>query len=404
MTAVTVCVFYYRFTNLYCLDWNLIKFKGFLYTFMTVRAVAYVYAAAFGLLIFKYKFIYWGYKMLFVLFLLLFAAVIIPKIYFIMEENRRVKQNVSKVYNKITESKISENEYDVIINVPGSTEAGFNISASRFDVKEPRAVVYVVHGALEHRGRYRDFIKFLNQEGFAAVSADCRGHGKSIDSNYPAGYMRSLNEMIEDMYAVTEYIKSSYPSLDIYMFAHSMGSMFARHYLAGHDIEIKKLVLSGVVGYKAASPIGVWISEFITFYRGKYSHSLTLGALNGMEGEDRSWISINKKNLENIENDPLVLKVFRNMADKVVFEANMRLAKVKNYRAINTALKILCISGDQDGEITGGEKGLLYTTNSLHSMGYRNVKNIVYENMRHEVLNETDNKKVYNDILQFYKK
>ena len=343
--------------------------------------------------------------MIFVLLFIVLTVIIlivIPRLYLNSEEKKRFKQDLNKVYNKINESKTGKNEYEVTINVPDGTEQGFNIAASRFDTENPKAVVYVVHGALEHRGRYKDFINFLNSKGFAAVSADCRGHGKSVNDKYPKGYMKSLNEMLEDMYEVTEYIKAVYPGLDIYMFAHSMGSIFARHYLAGHDLEIKKLVLSGVVAYRLPAPLGVCIADTVVFYQGKYAHSSILASLNGMEGEDRSWISKNMKNLEKIKNDTLIIKSFTNMANKVVFEANMRLNNVKHYKAVNPSLKILCISGAEDISITGGEKGLAATVNSLKSMGYKEVRNIVYPDMKHEVLNEKENIKVYNDVAEFY--
>jgi S33 family lysophophospholipase len=86
----------------------------------------------------------------------------------------------------------------------------------------------------------------------------------------------------------------------------------------------------------------------------------------------------------------------------VVFEANMRLNNVKHYKAVNPSLKILCISGAEDISITGGEKGLAATVNSLKSMGYKEVRNIVYPDMKHEVLNEKENIKVYNDVAEFY--
>ena len=36
--------------------------------------------------------------------------------------------------------------------------------------------------------------------------------------------------------------------------------------------------------------------------------------------------------------------------------------------------------------------------------GYKNIENIVYKNMLHEVLNETGKEKVYTDLLNFINK
>ena len=45
------------------------------------------------------------------------------------------------------------------------------------DVKEPKAVVQIVHGMTEHSERYDAFARFLNGRGYAVVADDHRGHG-----------------------------------------------------------------------------------------------------------------------------------------------------------------------------------------------------------------------------------
>lgn len=50
---------------------------------------------------------------------------------------------------------------------------------------------------------------------------------------------------------------------------------------------------------------------------------------------------------------------------------------------------------------TGLEKGSQASIKTLESAGFANITQIVYHNMRHEILNETDKEKVYNDIIRF---
>ena len=47
---------------------------------------------------------------------------------------------------------------------------------------EVRGVVQLVHGMVEHIGRYEEFAGFLNQQGFAVIGHDHLGHGLSICS------------------------------------------------------------------------------------------------------------------------------------------------------------------------------------------------------------------------------
>ena len=44
-------------------------------------------------------------------------------------------------------------------------------------------LVQISHGMAEHKGRYREFINFLNLNGFHVVIHDHRGHGERIFEN-----------------------------------------------------------------------------------------------------------------------------------------------------------------------------------------------------------------------------
>ena len=56
----------------------------------------------------------------------------------------------------------------------------------------------------------------------------------------------------------------------------------------------------------------------------------------------------------------------------------------------------------EDDIITKGDKGIKSSLDFLKSLGYSNIQNKVYKNMKHEILNETDKKMVYGDILNFF--
>ena len=59
-------------------------------------------------------------------------------------------------------------------------------------------------------------------------------------------------------------------------------------------------------------------------------------------------------------------------------------------------MKILLLRG-KDDPCVGGVKGALDSKKVLIKAGFTNIKNIDYDNMRHEILNEVDHEKVYND-------
>lgn len=324
----------------------------------------------------------------------------LPQLYYAKKRKQHLLLRKEKNLSVKDEVILSDNERRLKL----CTADGFEIAVSRYDVEEPKAVIRLVHGALEHHGRYREFISFLNKNSYAVIASDHRGHGLSLSEKYPKGYMNEAEECIEDMREVHLYAKKIYPNIKQYMLGHSMGSIFARLYLQKYDEDIEKLVLSGTVAYRRPALIAAVLAETVSFYFGGYHRSPLFALFTGMEGKDRSWISYNKDNLKAIAEDELIVKTFKNKANAVVFRANGNLKKYSSFLCKNPNLQILSISGEGDAMITGGERGLADTAKTLERIGYQKVKIKVYPNMRHEVLNEKERKTVYEDIAEFFEK
>lgn len=286
-----------------------------------------------------------------------------------------------------------------IIEVALKSHDSLYLSVSLFETVNPKAVIQIIHGAKDHKERYYEFIKWLNANGFNVVIKDIRGHGKSVNNKYTLGYIESLNEMIEDEHIITNYIKNRYPDLDIYMFGHSLGSMIAQIYLENYDLEIKKLVLSGPVNYDEQVNIGLFLGKWITKLFGKRKYSDLLNGFANFNTD--TWLVSNPTVLESYRNDPLCNFKYTNQAMLTILNANKELNNYKNYKGQNKLLSILIISGELD-KIAGGLPGLNETINKLNKVGYSNIQNIVYPNMKHEVLNEYNKEKVFTDIIKFY--
>ena len=72
----------------------------------------------------------------------------------------------------------------------------------------------------------------------------------------------------------------------------------------------------------------------------------------------------------------------------------------KIYRKNNLKLPIYFIAGSDDPVISS-IKAWYKAQKFLKNLGYTNISSDLYENMRHEILNELENKKVYEDILNW---
>lgn len=331
------------------------------------------------------------------IFIIVLVFLFLPQlVYFIKAKNYNKTRDVDKFFVK-DEHNLGNNRKKVIL----TTSDGFDIYTNRFDVENPKAVVQIIHGVFEHSGNYRDFIRFLNEQGYAVIASDNRGHGKSVSEKYPSGYIKYLDEVIDDQYVINSYMKMIYPNCKYYIFGHSFGSMIARLFLQKYDKEVDKMIITGTVTYLPISYFGVFLGNIITFYSGEYRKSKLLDKLTGVSDEDISWISYNEENIKIKENDPLRLKGFLARANVVLISSNRRLHDFKSFKVQNKSLPILSLTG-KDDKVVGGEKGLYDSISTLEKLGYENVSRIVYENMKHEVLCEDHKDEVYKDIVDFF--
>ncbi len=281
-----------------------------------------------------------------------------------------------------------------------AAEDGFSLAAERTEVENPAAVLQLIHGASEHRKRYRDFMSYLSKHNVACVITDLRGHGESVSDAYPIGFMDGIDRMVRDQLTVTEYIAAEFPGAHIGLFGHSFGSLIARSYLQQHDERIDSLILSGTVNYNPLVGLGLAVGGLFTKLGGPRGRSAVIERLNVVGHDDCSWLSSNEENIRNYLADPLCGFKYYNAGSMTMFEAMKRLHDFDRYACKQPQLPILSVSGEGD-PITGGAKGLEDTVRSLERIGYRSIKNLVYPGMKHEVLNEVDKMRVYEDILSF---
>ncbi len=276
---------------------------------------------------------------------------------------------------------------------------GLQLSIAHFECDNPKAIVQMIHGSAEHKGRYYEFSQYLNDNGYAVMVSDNRGHGLSVNAQYPLGYMDSYQKIISDQYLISQYFRSLYPQKQLIILGHSLGSVFARIYLEKYDNEIHKLILSGTVPYFPPTPIALSLAKTLTKIEGKEAHSTLLRTL-AMNGKDSRWLSASKKNRENFLKDPLCGFAYPNESILTLFEAVEELKETTHFECKNPNLEIMSISGEND-PVTGGRIGLNETFKLLQDIGYHKFINNVYAGMRHEVLNEEECQIVYKDVLDF---
>ena len=280
------------------------------------------------------------------------------------------------------------------------------ISIIEPDIK-PKAIVQISHGMAEHKERYYDFMKYLAQNGYICVIHDHRGHGASVKNKSDLGYFytEDINYIIDDLYQVTKYIKEKYPNLEVNLFSHSMGTLVARNYLKKYDNKINKIILSGPPTENKMAGLGIVIAKFLNiFYRkntpNKILNTMTFGSYNKKSKKANSWICSKNKVVDEYNSDELCGYIFTTNGFINLYKLMKESFETKNWRIKNKDLKIYIIAGREDPVIKNKKKfeklGIF-----IKSIGYKSVELKLHPNMKHEILNEKENKIVYQDILNF---
>lgn len=326
---------------------------------------------------------------------LIILLILIPQIYY-WKQNHDYSTLNNGVKFFVRHEKVFDDHREIYL----TNTDGHDIFVRIYEVENPKALVQIVHGMAEHSSNYLHFINFLVGQGYSVVAHDHRGHGRSISEKYKNGYMRLYEELIDDTYAVNRYMKYKNPDLPIYMVAHSMGSLVARNYIQKYDYTIDKLILSGTVVYRRFASLGVFLGNIFSFYLGEYKRSHLTALLPGGDG-DISWISYDMDNVIEKQNDPQRIYNFLERGVVVIIALNNEMAQVRKFQMANPDLPIMSITGIDD-IVTGGEKGLIDTFDRLQAVGYHDLTNIVYDGMKHEVLNEAANEMVYGDVIAFF--
>lgn len=98
-----------------------------------------------------------------------------------------------------------------------------------YPCENPTHVVCLIHGIGEHAGRFARVASYFNQAGYAVVSMDLRGHGRSTG---PRGHCAPREEVLQDIDALIAYAQAFYPGVPVVMYGHSMGGNITLDYRA----------------------------------------------------------------------------------------------------------------------------------------------------------------------------
>ena len=290
---------------------------------------------------------------------------------------------------------------------------GLEISAMAVIPEEIKGVVQLVHGMCEYKERYLPFMEFLAGKGYAAVIHDHRGHGKSIKSPEDLGYMYEGGKegLIEDTYQMLKLTKERFGELPYCLLGHSMGSLVVRCFVKKYDGEIDKLLVVGSPSKNNAAGAGYSLAGLAEKLKGGKGYWKVLDYMvtdmayeKPFKKEGRhAWISSDPEVVRKYNEDPGCGYRFTINGYKGLIGLCIDTYDAQGWAMKNPELPIKFFSGENDPGAVN-RKAWEESLQFMKTLGYKNVDGIMYENMRHEVLNEKEKEKVWADVLEFIEK
>lgn len=295
-----------------------------------------------------------------------------------------------------------------------STDSKNNLNVIIWETeKEPIGVLQIVHGMAEYIDRYDNFAKYMTEHGFNVIGHDHLGHGHSVSDERDYGFFAEENGdkiIIEDMHSVTQYAREKWEELPNFILGHSMGSFCLRQYLTKYSNDVFGAIIMGT-GWipSAAALLGKTIATNTCKSKGSHTVNpllikLTLEPYNKPFAPARTncdWLSRDEKQVDLYVNDKLCGFDFTAGAYKDFFTVLEKIAKNRQLIGMRKSLPILITSGSVDP--VGGKKACEKLNAQYKRCGINDVTLKLWENDRHEILNELDKSDVYQYIYNWLK-
>ncbi|GMI96380.1 hypothetical protein like AT1G73480 [Hibiscus trionum] len=248
-----------------------------------------------------------------------------------------------------------------------------------------RGVVVLLHGLNEHSGRYSDFAKRLNANGFKVYGMDWIGHGGSDGLH---AYVHSLDFAVTDMKMFLEKVLAENPELPCFCFGHSTGGAIILKAVLDPKVEAKVsgiVVTSPAVGVQPSHPIFVVLAPIISFLLPRYQVSVT-----------------NKKGLP-VSRDPEALVA--KYSDPLVYTGPLRvrtgyeILRITSYLQQNmNRLRVpLFVLHGMDDTVTDPQ-----ASRKLYEEAASTDKSLkLLEGLLHDLLFEPERETIMDDIIQW---
>ena len=272
----------------------------------------------------------------------------------------------------------------------------------------PKAVLVIAHGMAEHSARYDHFASFLAERGYAVYMNDHAGHGRSAQINGHFADRNGWENVVNDLNALMDEAQKEHPGLPLFLMGHSMGSFLSRSFLIRYGERLSGCILCGTMGQNPGVKPGKALAELQCKLRGPRSRGnfidkLAFGAYNKRiknPVNKCAWLSTDEENCKAYAADKMCGFAFTAAGYRDLVPGLLEVSSPQWASAVPKELPIYLVAGTDDPVGNYGV-GPRQVADALREAGVKNVELTLYLGMRHELLNETEKQKVYDDILHW---
>jgi len=264
------------------------------------------------------------------------------------------------------------------------SEDGLELYYEAFVPEKVKLTLIIVHGLSEYIASYADFRDFLTKNSIAVYGFDARGHGNSPGIR---AHVNNWDEYTSDLHTFVKLVKEEQRG-KIVMFSHSMGTSISTNYLAQYDDKLDGFILCGttIKPVEATKWYMVILAKVLSVIAPSVSVELKLNA---------DAVCSDPKVREYSKNDKLK---FSTVTPRWGTEILKAIERTKENLDIYT-MPLLVIHGKLD-VINDFDAAKDF----FEKIESPNKKFISYEKSYHEVLNDVEKEKAYEDIYEFLNK
>jgi alpha-beta hydrolase superfamily lysophospholipase len=273
---------------------------------------------------------------------------------------------------------------------------GRQLSGYRWAARDGQSgsgVVVLIHGMGEHLRRYDHVANALTSQGFAVYGHDHRGHGASLAADDEPGQLgpNGWPALVDDLNLVISQAKSDHPRLPVVMVAHSMGSFATQQFLLDHGAEVDAVALTGTAALDLLeSALDLSSDLDLSAFNTPFQPART----------DFDWLSRDESVIDAYLADPLCGFGIDSASAKEMFAGARRLADPAQVARMPRGLPVYVAVGSMD-PVNGGLTLLWALVDRYRAAGLSDVTVRVYDDGRHEILNEINRAEVIDDLLQW---